>query len=132
LDYRLVHRAINLPLDYRVGRRADKWILKQVAERYFTGQLVTRRKMGFPLPLEQYLEPLADLEFFKDGFCEHTLGLSRHGLAHLVASWRRWVHGFFGLLTLEIWGRLFFLGHSLEEVEEQLRRREGSHRMVTR
>ena len=76
--------------------------------------------MGFPLPLEQYLEPLADLEFFKDGFCEHTLGLSRRGLEHLVTSWRRWVHGFFGLLTLEIWGRLFFLEQSIEEVSEQL------------
>ena len=120
LDHRLVHRAINLPLDYKVGRHADKWILKQVATRYFSGQLVTRKKMGFPLPLEQYLEPLADLEFFKDGFCEHTLGLSRRGLAHLVASWRRSVHGFFGLLTLEIWGRLFFMGQSIEEVSEQL------------
>ena len=120
LDHRLVHRAINLPLDYRVGRRADKWVLKQVATRYFTGQLMTRKKMGFPLPLEQYLEPLADLEFFKDGFCEHTLGLSRRGLEHLVTSWRRWVHGFFGLLTLEIWGRLFFLEQSIEEVSEQL------------
>jgi asparagine synthase (glutamine-hydrolysing) len=124
LDHRVVHRAINLPIDYRVGRRADKWILKQVATRYFAGQLVTRRKMGFPLPLEQYLEPLADLEFFKDGFCEHSLGLSRRGLAHLVTSWRQWVNGFFGLLTLEIWGRLFFLEQSIEEVEEQLRRLE--------
>ena len=120
LDHRLVHRAINLPLDYKVGRHADKWILKQVATRYFSGQLVTRKKMGFPLPLEQYLEPLADLEFFKNGFCEHTLGLSRRGLAHLVASWRGSVQGFFGLLTLEIWGRLFFMGQSLEQVSEQL------------
>ena len=49
LDHRLVHRAINLPLDYKVGRHADKWILKQVATRYFSGQLVTRKKMGFPI-----------------------------------------------------------------------------------
>jgi hypothetical protein len=30
------------------------------------------------------------------------------------------VHGFFGLLTLEIWGRLFFMGQSLEQVSQQL------------
>jgi hypothetical protein len=75
---------------------------------------------AFPSPLEQYLEPLADLGFFEDGFCERTLGLSRRGLAHLVTSWRRWVHGFFGLPTLEIWRRLFFLGESPEQVSEQL------------
>jgi asparagine synthase (glutamine-hydrolysing) len=124
LDHRLVHQAINLPIDYRVGRRADKWILKQVATRYFTGHLVTRRKMGFPLPLEQYLEPLAGIEFFEGGFCEHTLGIHRRGLAHLVSSWRQWVNGFFGLLTLEIWGRLFFLGQSIDEVDAQLRQLE--------
>jgi asparagine synthase (glutamine-hydrolysing) len=124
LDHRLVHQAINLPIDYRVGRRADKWILKQVATRYFTGHLVTRRKMGFPLPLEQYLEPLAGIEFFEGGFCEHTLGINRRGLAHLVGSWRQWVNGFFGLLTLEIWGRLFFLGQSIDEVDAQLRQLE--------
>jgi hypothetical protein len=37
-----------------------------------------------------------------------------------VTSWRRWVHGFFGLPTLEIWRRLFFLGESPEQVSEQL------------
>jgi asparagine synthase (glutamine-hydrolysing) len=124
LDHRLVHKVINLPLDYRMGRHGDKWILKQVAARYFTGQLVTRRKMGFPLPLEQYLEPLADIEFFKNGFCEDTLGLSRRGLGQIVASWRRWVHGFFGLLTLEIWGRLFFVGQTIEQLGEDLERLE--------
>jgi asparagine synthase (glutamine-hydrolysing) len=131
LDHRVVHKIINLPLDYRVGHRADKWILKQVAARYFTGQLVTRKKMGFPLPLEQYLEPLADIEFFAGGFCEQSLGLSRRGIAHLVSSWRRWVHGFFGLVTLEIWGRLFFLGEDLEGVMEHVRRIERGNAGVS-
>jgi hypothetical protein len=38
LDHRLVHKAINLPVDYRIGKRANKWVLKQVAERYMPRQ----------------------------------------------------------------------------------------------
>ncbi|MGH6943148.1 MAG: asparagine synthase (glutamine-hydrolyzing) [Geminicoccaceae bacterium] len=122
LDHRLVHEAINLPLDYRIGRHADKWILKQVAARYFSGRLITRRKMGFPLPLEDYLRPLANKSFFAGGFCEQTLGLSRRGIERLVLSRQRWSHGVFGLVTLEIWGRLFLMGHTVEQVSERIER----------
>ncbi len=124
LDHRLVHKAINLPLDYRVRRRADKWILKEVAKRYFGGDLITRKKMGFPLPLADYLSPLADLELFAGGFCETSLGLSRRGLQRLLGSWRGQAHGFFGILALEMWGRIYFMGQSLEEVDELITRLE--------
>jgi hypothetical protein len=36
-----------------------------------------------------------------------------------ISAWKENVHGFFNLLALEIWGRLFFLG----ETEEALTRR---------
>ena len=77
LDHRLVHKAINLPLTYRVNRRADKWVLKQIASRYLPDRLVTRKKMGFPLPLQDYLAPLAHSELFMNGFCYEVLDLSR-------------------------------------------------------
>jgi hypothetical protein len=40
------------------------------------------------------------------------------------------VEGFFTLLTLEIWGRLFFLHQSVEEVTEQVMRLSGQTRSV--
>ena len=48
LDHRLVHKAINLPVEYRIGKRANKWVLKQVAERYMPHHLVHRRRRGSP------------------------------------------------------------------------------------
>ncbi|MDF1587376.1 asparagine synthase (glutamine-hydrolyzing) [Marinimicrococcus flavescens] len=124
LDPRLVEKAINLPLDYKVGRRADKWILKQVALRSMPRHLVMRRKMGFPLPLESYLRPFADPAFFRGGFCEETLGLTRRGLEHMVESWDRRLYGFFGLVTLEIWGRLHLRGVGIDDMGEHLARLE--------
>jgi asparagine synthase (glutamine-hydrolysing) len=119
-----VHDAINLPIDYRVGVRANKWIVKQIAKRYLPAELIYRNKMGFPIPLADYVRPLASMAFFADGFCEQELGLHRLGLERLLADWRRWVHFFFGLVTLEIWGRLHFRRDSIEAISEEIRKRE--------
>lgn len=120
LDHRLVHAAINLPLDYKVGRRADKWVLKQIATRHLPEGLVWRRKMGFPLPLEDYLAPLATPELFAGGFCEAGLGLGRRGIERWLAGWRGRVHGFFGLLGLELWGRMLLMGETPQALTERL------------
>ncbi len=108
LDPRLVRRAVNLPLDYKLGRLADKWILKQVAVRHMRKELVFRKKMGFPLPLAEWARPYARIEFFTDGFLVDRLGFGRRTLERLFGRAERWVHAFFGLVTLEIWGRLHF------------------------
>ncbi len=120
LDPRLVRRAVNLPLDYKLGRHADKWVLKQVAVRHMPKDLVFRRKMGFPLPLADWSRPYARPEFFRDGFLESRLGFGRRALDRLVGRAERWVHAFFGLVTLEIWGRLNLMGQGLGEVEDWL------------
>jgi asparagine synthase (glutamine-hydrolysing) len=121
LDHRLVHRAINLPMDYRVGARANKWVLKRIAARYLPPELTRRNKMGFPLPLADYVRPLASMAFFAGGFCQEELGLHRRGLEQLLEDWQRWVHFFFGLVTLEIWGRIHFRQQSVESIDEQIR-----------
>ncbi len=124
LDHRLVHDCINLPMRYRVGARANKWVLKRVADRYLSGGLIERKKMGFPLPLADYVRPLASIDFFAGGFCEQELGLSRRGLERLLDGWQRWVYAFFGLVTLEIWGRMHFRQQPVELIDEQIRRLE--------
>jgi asparagine synthase (glutamine-hydrolysing) len=122
LDHRLVHTVLNLPLSYRLRGSTDKWILKEIASHYLPRQVVYRPKLGFPLPLQDYLAPLAQEEFFHGGFCLEFLGMHRQGMLQAVANWRSNVHGFFNLLALEIWGRLFFLHQPLENVTEQVMR----------
>src|SRR5262249_48150209 len=120
LDHRLIKKVINLPLSYRLRGACDKWILKEIASRYLPRDVVHRKKLGFPLPLQDYLAPLANPDFFVDGFCVDALGLHRRGLLEAIATWDRNVHGFFNLLALEIWGRLFIRGQSVEEVSDQI------------
>jgi asparagine synthase (glutamine-hydrolysing) len=120
LDHRLVHTAINLPLKWKVGRYDDKWIVKQIARRYLPDGLIWRKKMGFPLPLEEYIAPLATPEFFAGGFCEQTLGLSHRGISRVLDQRNPGAQGIFGLIGLEIWGRTFLMGESTEQITERI------------
>jgi len=117
LDHRLVHKAINMPMRYKVGARGDKWVLKQVATRYLPDNLIWRKKAGFPLPVDEYIAPLARIEFFDQGFCQSSLGLSARGMEHMMDAWRKRTHGLFGLIALEMWGRIHYMRHSVAEVE---------------
>ncbi len=126
LDHRLVHQAINLPLDYRIGKRANKWVLRKIAADYLPPTIWKRKKTGFPLPLADYLEPLVSVEVFRGGFCEGEIGLRRDVLRDFLDEWRRNVQGFFSILCLEIWGRLIVHGEPLEDVEALLDRVSGA------
>lgn len=122
LDHILVNEVINLPLAYRVGGKTDKWLLKQIALQHLRPNIVNRRKAGFPLPLQDYLTPLASIDLFKKGFCNEVLGLHARGLQEVVASWNTNIQAFFSLVSLEIWGRLFILKESMEQVNELITR----------
>jgi asparagine synthase (glutamine-hydrolysing) len=98
----------------------DKWILKTIAARHLPSSIVYRKKVGFPLPIADYLAPLARAEFFRNGFCEQELTMDPRGLQSHVTGWRRNVQGFFSLLALEIWGRMFFRGEALDDLSDRM------------
>ena len=128
LDHRLVKKAINLPLSYRLHGAMDKWILKEIAAHYLPREIVFRKKLGFPLPLQDFLAPLAREEFFHAGFCLEFLDIQPKGLTDAILNWTHDVEGFFTLLTLEIWGRMFFLHQPVEEVTERVLQLSGETR----
>ena len=120
LDHRLAATAVNLPLHVRLRGDTDKWILKEIATRHLPKEIVHRKKIGFPLPLRDYLAPLANPAIFEDGFCVQTLGIRPGGLNQLLSQWNDHVDGFFNMLSLEIWGRLFFIGETVDQVNARL------------
>ena len=55
LDYRLVEFAWRLPLDFKIHEDQGKRILRSVLARYVPRDLFERPKMGFNMPLRQWL-----------------------------------------------------------------------------
>jgi asparagine synthase (glutamine-hydrolysing) len=126
LDHRLIEKVINLPLKYRINGRVDKYLLRSIAKKHLPRKLVKRKKFGFPLPLQDYLEPFAKKELFNSGFCSETLEISNTGILNIVNNWSKNVHAFFNLVALEIWGRIFVGRDSVDSVNEFLNKIENS------
>ena len=55
LDHRVVEFAATLPLHMKLRNKQSKWILRRLLDRYVPRKLVERPKMGFGVPLHDWL-----------------------------------------------------------------------------
>jgi len=55
LDHRVVEFAWRLPMSLRIRNRQEKWLLRQVLFKYVPRKLVERPKMGFGMPVGDWL-----------------------------------------------------------------------------
>jgi asparagine synthase (glutamine-hydrolysing) len=55
LDHRIVEFAWNLPMEFKISGNNQKWILKQILHKYLPMHLIERPKMGFGVPIGEWL-----------------------------------------------------------------------------
>ncbi|MFE3290944.1 asparagine synthase (glutamine-hydrolyzing) [Rhodococcus sp. NPDC059234] len=112
LDHRLVELAFSLPSVVKVRRGTTKWVVKEVARQYLPSEVVTRRKVGFTVPLDSWfrggLRDMAyDLLTGPSSFVGATFDRAAVDrlLAGHSAGTRNEQRRIWTLLSLEVWHR---------------------------
>ena len=110
LDHRVVEFSWRLPLAAKIRGGTSKWILRQVLYRHVPPMLVERPKMGFGIPLGEWLRgPLrAWAEALLDDNRIRQAGLLDHAMVRRI--WqehidgrRNWQYPLWDVLMLEAW-----------------------------
>lgn len=107
LDHRVVEYALHLPTHFKFSNGAGKWILKQILRRYLPASLFERPKMGFNIPLDDWLRgPLRD---WADSLLDASR-LKKEGYFHASPIRSKWEEHLDGKANWpnQIWNVLMF------------------------
>ena len=109
LDHRVVEFASRLPLRMKLRNKQSKWILRQLLDRYVPREFVERPKMGFGVPLHDWLRgPLREWAEAK----LEPARIERHGVFDPVEVRHVWEEHLRGYddNTATLWPVLMFDG----------------------
>jgi len=119
LDHPFVEFSASVPDDMKIRGGVGKYILKQAVKDLLPREILSRKKMGFPTPLNLWLRgPHAgrvfDILRAPDGLLALYLQrdaldrlLDRHANGKIDATDRIW-----RLLNLQLWGQIFLTGRT--------------------
>jgi asparagine synthase (glutamine-hydrolysing) len=68
LDYRIIEFVAQLPDKYKIKDGEKKWLLKQITHKYIPKEIMDRPKMGFGVPIEEWLKN--ELRYLIENFFE--------------------------------------------------------------
>lgn len=119
LDHKLVELTARLPERMKLRGMTTKYILRQSMKGILPEQILTRSKMGFPVPLATWFRgPFSSVVneyvlgdralargIFEPAFVKRLVAEHQSGLNHAERLWT--------LVNFEIWQRQFLDGESL-------------------
>lgn len=116
LDHRILEFAASLPDNFKIRRFTTKYIAKRALSRYVPKEILSRKKVGFPVPYASWLRSelsswlrdiLLDNRTLARGYFDKS-GIERLLLGHQQG--RDCSKEVFSLAVLELWHRQFLDG----------------------
>jgi asparagine synthase (glutamine-hydrolysing) len=107
IDHRIAEFAFRLPLNLRRGALGSKHLLRKVLYKYVPRELVDRPKMGFGIPLQEWLQ--GDLAYLIDEYLDPK-SVREQGILNPIVV-EKVVHAFRagdGEVTNKLWSLLAF------------------------
>ncbi len=110
LDHKIVEFAWQLPMQYKLRDGQSKWALRQVLYKYVPKELIERPKMGFGIPLDNWLRGslkdwaetlLSEERLLKEGYF-YPSPIRKKWQEHLSGK-HNWAHQLWGVLMFQSW-----------------------------
>ena len=110
LDHNLVGFIMSLPLEMKIRNGSSKWLLRQVLYRYLPQQLVERPKMGFSVPVGEWIknsmrewtESLINAKRLKEEGYYHEKEVDKMWKQHLSGRFNH-THELWNILMFQAW-----------------------------
>ena len=131
LDHKLIEFATHLPVEMKLRGTTTKYILRQAMQGVLPPEILTRKKMGFPVPVgawfrgafkhivdEYVLSDRAQQRgLFNAGYVRELVARHQAGENHAERLW--------ALVNFEIWQRRFFDAEAIDAVPETVAARQA-------
>ena len=110
LDPDVIQFSASLPMEFKIRNGVTKWLLRQVLYKHVPKDLVERPKMGFAVPLAEWLrgplkdwaESLLDEErLYQEGF--FNVEFVRDKWSEHISGRRNWSHQLWNVLMFQAW-----------------------------
>ncbi len=121
IDSDYVSLVLNYPVDIIRRKNIQKWVLKEMSLKYVPREVPYQPKHEvWTVPVDQFFVPMFRESLFRGGFLETHLGMDWPAVYELYQQQEDKTQVLYRLVNIEVWGRMFFLGQSVDEVSAML------------